>query len=327
MVADILTVAGALAAQMQDRPWVTLVPHVLPFGEPSFPVYSVGAVYPRTELGARLWRAVPAAVDVGRGAGPRAAERCPGAGRACRRSTTCRAGSRASCRSWPPSPSSSTRGRAAALGARDRAAAVGAALRRRGAAARRRPAGAGGAEHLAGPRAGADARGAGGPGGRAGAGAGHHQSPRAGRLRRVPPNARLVDWVSYARTMPRCDAVVCHAGHGTLARALASGVPVVACPRGRHGRERSPRALVGHGRVPAPPLPDARAACGWRCGGCWRTRATRARAGELGAWAGATTVRRGQPTRRGLAARQRGQGTAEVGLEPTTVALTGRRSA
>jgi UDP:flavonoid glycosyltransferase YjiC (YdhE family) len=30
--------------------------------------------------------------------------------------------------------------------------------------------------------------------------------------------------------MPRCDAVICHAGHGTLARALASGVPVVACP-------------------------------------------------------------------------------------------------
>ena len=46
----------------------------------------------------------------------------------------------------------------------------------------------------------------------------------------VPPNARLVDWVSYSRTMPRCDAVVCHAGHGTVARALASGVPVVACP-------------------------------------------------------------------------------------------------
>ena len=41
----------------------------------------------------------------------------------------------------------------------------------------------------------------------------------------------------------RCDAVVCHAGHGTVARALASGAPVVACPpRGRHGRERGPRS-------------------------------------------------------------------------------------
>jgi UDP:flavonoid glycosyltransferase YjiC (YdhE family) len=46
----------------------------------------------------------------------------------------------------------------------------------------------------------------------------------------VPANARLVDWVSYSRTMPLCDVVVCHAGHGTLARALSSGCAVVACP-------------------------------------------------------------------------------------------------
>jgi UDP:flavonoid glycosyltransferase YjiC (YdhE family) len=46
----------------------------------------------------------------------------------------------------------------------------------------------------------------------------------------VPGNARLVDWVSYSRTMPRCDVVVCHAGHGTLVRALASGCAVVAAP-------------------------------------------------------------------------------------------------
>jgi UDP:flavonoid glycosyltransferase YjiC (YdhE family) len=46
----------------------------------------------------------------------------------------------------------------------------------------------------------------------------------------VPANARAVDWVSYSRTMPHCDVVVCHAGHGTLVRALASGCAVVACP-------------------------------------------------------------------------------------------------
>ena len=48
VVADILTVAAALAAELERRPWVTLVPHVLPMGEPGFPVYAVGAVYPRT---------------------------------------------------------------------------------------------------------------------------------------------------------------------------------------------------------------------------------------------------------------------------------------
>jgi UDP:flavonoid glycosyltransferase YjiC (YdhE family) len=46
----------------------------------------------------------------------------------------------------------------------------------------------------------------------------------------VPVNARLVDWVSYARVMPQCDVVVCHGGHGTLARALASGCAVVIVP-------------------------------------------------------------------------------------------------
>jgi UDP:flavonoid glycosyltransferase YjiC (YdhE family) len=47
---------------------------------------------------------------------------------------------------------------------------------------------------------------------------------------RVPDNARVVEWVSYARTMPECDVIVCHAGHGTLVRALAGGCAVVACP-------------------------------------------------------------------------------------------------
>ena len=57
----------------------------------------------------------------------------------------------------------------------------------------------------------------------------------------MPANARLVDWVSYARTMPLCDAVVCHAGHGTLARALASGAPVVACPHAGDMAENAAR--------------------------------------------------------------------------------------
>jgi hypothetical protein len=56
VVADILTVAAALAAELEERPWATLVPHVLPMGEPGFPVYAVGAVHPRTSVGARLWR-------------------------------------------------------------------------------------------------------------------------------------------------------------------------------------------------------------------------------------------------------------------------------
>jgi UDP:flavonoid glycosyltransferase YjiC (YdhE family) len=57
----------------------------------------------------------------------------------------------------------------------------------------------------------------------------------------VPDNARLVDWLSYARTMPRCAAVVCHAGHGTVVRALASGTPLVACPHAGDMAENAAR--------------------------------------------------------------------------------------
>jgi UDP:flavonoid glycosyltransferase YjiC (YdhE family) len=64
----------------------------------------------------------------------------------------------------------------------------------------------------------------------------------------VPPNAKLVDWLSYATEMPRCQAVICHAGHGTVARALASGVPVVACPAaGDMGENAARVAWAGAG--------------------------------------------------------------------------------
>lgn len=46
----------------------------------------------------------------------------------------------------------------------------------------------------------------------------------------VPDNALLVPWVSYTQMMPAADVVVCHAGHGTLLRALSYGRPVVAVP-------------------------------------------------------------------------------------------------
>jgi len=57
----------------------------------------------------------------------------------------------------------------------------------------------------------------------------------------VPANARLVDWVSYARAMPACELVVCHGGHGTIARALASGCAVVIVPAGGDMNENAAR--------------------------------------------------------------------------------------
>jgi UDP:flavonoid glycosyltransferase YjiC (YdhE family) len=46
----------------------------------------------------------------------------------------------------------------------------------------------------------------------------------------VPGNATLVDWVLYSQAMPAADAVICHGGHGTVARALAAGKPLLICP-------------------------------------------------------------------------------------------------
>jgi UDP:flavonoid glycosyltransferase YjiC (YdhE family) len=66
--------------------------------------------------------------------------------------------------------------------------------------------------------------------------------------RRLPPaplavgeRQLVVDWVSYSRTMPLCDLVVCHAGHGTLVRALACGKPILAAPAAGDMNENAAR--------------------------------------------------------------------------------------
>ena len=46
----------------------------------------------------------------------------------------------------------------------------------------------------------------------------------------VPANATLVDWVLYSQAMPAADVVICHGGHGTVARSLAAGTPLLVCP-------------------------------------------------------------------------------------------------
>jgi MGT family glycosyltransferase len=46
----------------------------------------------------------------------------------------------------------------------------------------------------------------------------------------VPANAVLVDWLSYSQLMPLAALVISHGGHGTVARALGAGTPVLICP-------------------------------------------------------------------------------------------------
>jgi UDP:flavonoid glycosyltransferase YjiC (YdhE family) len=46
----------------------------------------------------------------------------------------------------------------------------------------------------------------------------------------VPGNAVLVDWMPYTQVMAAADVVICHGGHGTVARALSFGAPLLVCP-------------------------------------------------------------------------------------------------
>ena len=241
IVADILTVASGMAAELEGRPWVTLVPHLLPLSEPGLPPYSVGAVLPRGPGGARLWSLARPLLELGERRGQRelngARERLGlppfehihgGISRRLALIATFpqleypRTGWEPWARVtgpllWEqpfpdtePPPGDDPLVLVAPSTSQDprqtmlRAALEGLAgepVRVLATTNRRRP-----PEPLP-----------------------------------VPANAKLVDWVSYAKTMPRCAAVICHAGHGTVVRALASGVPVIACPAGGDMAENAAR--------------------------------------------------------------------------------------
>jgi UDP:flavonoid glycosyltransferase YjiC (YdhE family) len=241
VVADILTVAAALAAELEERPWVTLVPHVLPTAEPGFPVYSVGAVYPRTAVGRRLWTlARPLLMrgeELGRGElnGARARVGLPplehvhgGISRLLALVATFpqleypRRRAEVGVRITGPLLWEQPYGEVELPPGDDPLVLVAPSTSQDPAGRLLRAA----LEGLAGEPLRVLA-------------STNHRPPEDPLP--APANARLVDWLSYARTMPRCDAVVCHAGHGTLARALASGVPVVACPHAGDMAETSAR--------------------------------------------------------------------------------------
>jgi len=230
VVVDILTVAASLAAQAERRPWATLVPHVLPVGGEGLPPYSIGAVPPRTRLGARMWSGVRPLLRAGEEQGRRELN-----------------GARIRVGLEPLESANGGISSELAIVAtfpqleypRDR---LRPGVRVTGPLLWEQPYGdvdlppgddplilvapstAQDPDHRL-LRAALEGL------------AGEPVRVLATWNRRVPPrplpeppNARLVEWVSYARTMPRCAAVICHAGHGTVVRALASGIPVVACP-------------------------------------------------------------------------------------------------
>lgn len=229
-VADIMTPAAALAAGVAGVPAATLVPHVHPEMAPGFPIYSIGARRPRTRAGAALWRRanqrlVHPALEQGRSQFNESRRRLgleplpwvhTGLSRGCTLVATLPHLEYP--REWPrwahvvgplmweppaegvePPPGDGPVVLVAPSTAQDKERTLlRAAL-----------------DGLASEPVRVIAS---------------WNGPDVPASVDVPANAVLVPWLSYGRTMPACDLVICHGGHGTLMRALTTGCPVVVCP-------------------------------------------------------------------------------------------------
>jgi MGT family glycosyltransferase len=243
VVHDILTLAPALAGELEGVPVATLVPHLYPVGAPGFPPYALGARLPRTRVGRATWsamaRATQGALRQGRDqlnaaraeVGLPAVQRLHGG----LSERLCLVGTFPQLeypRRWPsgvhvvgplmweppfdfvePPAGDAPLVLVAPSTAQDpkhrllRAVLAGLAGEpiRVLATWNRRPL--------------------------------PPDAPAA-----IPGNTRLVEWVSYSKTMPACALVICHAGHGTMARALACGCPVLAVPHCGDMAENAARA-------------------------------------------------------------------------------------
>ena len=73
-----------------------------------------------------------------------------------------------------------------------------------------------------------------------------NRRPLQGKIE-IAPNTELVEWLSYSKTIPHCAAVVSHAGHGTLGRTLQAGAVPVLCPYS--GDQFENAARVVHSKV------------------------------------------------------------------------------
>lgn len=284
VVADILTLAPALAAELQKTPLATLVPHVNPQTPAGFPVYSVGARMPRTAIGRALWSAAHVPVNRGLEQGREAlnqtrkrlglapTQRVHG-GNSTELILVATFPQLEYPRTWP-----------------NHIHVVGPLMWEPPSAEVELPPGeeplvlvapstAQDSEHRllqAALRGLADAP----------------VRVLATYNRRLPSrplpvgeNTRIVDWVSYSKTMPHCEVVVCHAGHGTLARALSSGCAVVACPAAGDMNENSARVDWAGAGIRVPRRFISPRVLRLAVDRALNDRTITARARKLGAWA------------------------------------------
>jgi MGT family glycosyltransferase len=66
----------------------------------------------------------------------------------------------------------------------------------------------------------------------------------AGERFEVPGNVAAVPTASHARVFPHAAAVVTHAGHGTVMRSLANGLPLLCLPMGRDQDDNAARVVA-----------------------------------------------------------------------------------
>ena len=283
VVNDILTLAPALAAELEGRDWATLVPHVYPPPAPALPPYGLGAMPPRGSPGRRAWKAFSVVTNGGLERGRRELNE-----------TRRRVGlpplrhvhggiSRQLCvvgtfpqleypRPWPPhvhvtgpllweppaddvelpygpeplvlvAPSTSQDPKQTLLDA---------SLR--------------GLTKLPVRLVAIAARGK------------HAGTPGSART-------RLVEWLPYSRSIPQADVVVCHGGHGTLAHALAGGVPVVTVPAAGDMSENGARAQWAGAGLTLPRRFMSPRTLRWAVQRILEEPSFRERAAELSAWA------------------------------------------
>ena len=248
VVSDVLTVAPALAAEKAGRRRATLIPHVYPVNDPGMPFFAFGAQPPRTPLGRAVWRAWTAGADGGVERGRREmnelraavglapVERLHG-GISAELALVATFPQLEYPRRWPtgvhvtgpmefeiphPDVELPDGDEPLVLVAPSTAQDPELRLLRRSLEAL--------AEEPVRVVATANRR--------------QEQGP----LPEAPANAMVVDWLSYSQVMPQAALVVCHGGHGTVARALGAGAPVLCCPAVGDMAENSARvAWAGAG--------------------------------------------------------------------------------
>jgi UDP:flavonoid glycosyltransferase YjiC (YdhE family) len=84
--------------------------------------------------------------------------------------------------------------------------------------------------------------------------------------------------------MPHCDVVVCHGGHGTVARALSAGCAVVAVPAGGDMNENAARVAWAGVGTRLPSRLTTPAAIRLAVEHCLADPAIRSRARAVAAW-------------------------------------------